>query len=268
MNYLLKKAKNILIIVILILLSQSSVANAMIKEAFHYIDLTQLDRGVIRARTNTEVKSKLVIEKNNKRYTYNLYDDFQSFPLQLGNGDYKISIFENIYENKYRQKHMKNITLNIDNNNLIFLNSIQNIDWEENSDYISKAKELVNGITDNKLKVEKIYKYIINNYDYDFNKLNSLKYDYLPDLNIIYDLQKGICYDYSSLFASMLRSLNIPTKLVTGYGDNIKGYHAWNEVLINDTWVIIDTTYDSQLKKWKDLEMIKSKDLYEKVYEY
>lgn len=91
---MLKKVKNILIIVILILLSQSSVANAIIKDEFHYIDLTQLERGVIKARTNTEVKSKLVIEKDNKRYTYNLYDDFQSFPLQLGNGDYKISIFE------------------------------------------------------------------------------------------------------------------------------------------------------------------------------
>lgn len=268
---MLKKVKNILIILILILLillSKSYVANAIIKDEFHYIDLTQLERGVIKARTNTEVKSKLVIEKDNKRYTYNLYDDFQSFPLQLGNGDYKISIFENIHETKYRQKYMETITLDIDNNNLIFLNSIQNINWENNSDYISKAKELVKGITDNKLKVEKIYKYIVNNYDYDFNKLNNLKYDYLPDLNIIYDLQKGICYDYSSLFASMLRSLNIPTKLVTGFSDNIKGYHAWNEVLINDNWIIIDTTYDSQLKKCKDLKMIKSENLYEKVYEY
>ena len=66
----------------------------------------------------------------------------------------------------------------------------------------------------------------------------------------------------------MLRSLNIPTKLVTGFSDNIKGYHAWNEVLINDNWIIIDTTYDSQLKKCKDLKMIKSENLYEKVYEY
>ena len=185
---MLKKVKNILIILILILLillSKSYVANAIIKDEFHYIDLTQLERGVIKARTNTKVKSKLVIEKDNKRYTYNLYDDFQSFPLQLGNGDYKISIFENIHETKYRQKYMETITLDIDNNNLIFLNSIQNINWEDNSDYISKAKELVKGITDNKLKVEKIYKYIVNNYDYDFNKLNNLKYDYLPDLNII-----------------------------------------------------------------------------------
>ena len=39
---------------------------------------------------------------------------------------------------------------------------------------------------------------------------------------------KGICFDYASLAASMLRSQGIPTKIIFGYvaPDNL--YHAWN----------------------------------------
>ena len=45
----------------------------------------------------------------------------------------------------------------------------------------------------------------------------------------------------------MLRSQGIPTKLVKGYSDNVDGYHAWNEVYINEEWITIDTTLDAVL---------------------
>lgn len=70
----------------------------------------------------------------------------------------------------------------------------------------------------------------------------------------------GICYDYSSLFGSMLRSLGIPTKLVMGRKDDIEAYHSWNEVYLEDEnkWVTIDTTYDAGMKNNKIIKpMIK-----------
>ena len=51
-----------------------------------------------------------------------------------------------------------------------------------------------------------------------------------------------------SLFAAMLRSVGVPTKLIKGESSNVEGYHAWNEVYINGKWRIVDTSYDSQLK--------------------
>ena len=55
----------------------------------------------------------------------------------------------------------------------------------------------------------------------------------------------GICYDYAVLFAAMLRSVDIPTKLSMGYKSDINYYHAWNQVYLNGKWVNIDTTYDA-----------------------
>ena len=45
----------------------------------------------------------------------------------------------------------------------------------------------------------------------------------------------------------MLRSQDIPAKLVKGYASWTDVYHAWNEVYIasEGRWVIVDTTYDS-----------------------
>jgi len=93
-------------------------------------------------------------------------------------------------------------------------------------------------------------------------------YDYLPDIEKTYLEETGICYDYAALFAAMLRSIGIPTKLVKGYSkENPEVYHAWNEVLINGTWIVVDTTLDASEPKDKT-QMSKTSSDYLKVYEY
>ena len=52
-----------------------------------------------------------------------------------------------------------------------------------------------------------LYQYIIDNIEYDSAKVYNLMYDYLPDIEKTYLEEKGICYDYASLFAAMLRSI-------------------------------------------------------------
>lgn len=85
----------------------------------------------------------------------------------------------------------------------------------------------------------------------------------------ILSCMSGICYDYSALFAGMLRSLGIPTKLVKGYKNDMREYHAWNEVLVGENWVIIDTTYDAALNSQKNKpNMYKSTSEYSKQREY
>ncbi|MCL2665616.1 MAG: transglutaminase domain-containing protein, partial [Defluviitaleaceae bacterium] len=65
----------------------------------------------------------------------------------------------------------------------------------------------------------------------------------------IYAVKKGICYDYSSTLAGVLRSLGVPTRLVMGYKPKDIGdeYHAWNEILINGRWISVDSTFDAAL---------------------
>jgi transglutaminase-like putative cysteine protease len=78
-----------------------------------------------------------------------------------------------------------------------------------------------------------------------------------------------MCYDFSSLFASMLRSINVPTKLVKGYGDKVKGYHAWNEVYLDGKWLTVDTSFDAQMAQNKqNISMYKDSSAYDKVSEF
>ena len=59
---------------------------------------------------------------------------------------------------------------------------------------------------------------------------------YLPNIDDTMASGKGICFDYASLMAAMLRSQGIPTKLVVGYSG--AAYHAWISVYLKETgWV-------------------------------
>ena len=47
---------------------------------------------------------------------------------------------------------------------------------------------------------------------------------------------RGICFDYASLTAAMLRSQNIPARLEIGYSGDV--YHAWISVYTEETgWI-------------------------------
>ena len=60
--------------------------------------------------------------------------------------------------------------------------------------------------------------------------------------------KKGICFDYASLMAAMLRSQGVPVKLVVGYTGEI--YHAWLNVWSEeDGWVDGLIYFDG--KDWK-----------------
>ncbi len=109
---------------------------------------------------------------------------------------------------------------------------------------IKKAASLTKGKTASQ-KVKAVCKWVVAkiNYDRKKNPPAGCIAQHHADLQF----QKGICYDFASLFAAMLRSQGVPTKLVKGYADKVSGYHAWNEVYVNGKWQTIDTSYDAQV---------------------
>ena len=239
------------------------------------IDVTDLEKGVVHVGyTSTSGKRlKVMIQQGDKKYTYNLDEKgkLESFPLQLGNGQYKISIMENTTGTKYRLVTSKTVTLKMSNPNDVYLNAIQNINWSTDSKAIQYAKTLVTTSTSANDKISTYYKNVVANYSYDYDKLATLTTLYVPDIDSTFKDKTGICYDFSSLYASMLRSQGVPVKLVKGYTPNAVGYHAWNEAWNAATgeWMIIDSTYDLQvILKKKDVKMVKASSEYEKVNEY
>ena len=62
----------------------------------------------------------------------------------------------------------------------------------------------------------------------------------------MYKDKDGICYDFSVVFAAMLRTQGIETKLIKGYSTKVDGYHAWNQIYDSEKeeWYTVDSTYD------------------------
>ncbi|MGN9165779.1 transglutaminase-like domain-containing protein [Tissierellaceae bacterium HCP3S3_D8] len=211
---------------------------------------------------------RVLVEKDASQYFYILNNKVEVLPLQLGEGDYSIKILENIEGNRYRVVSKKTIFVPEFNQNESFLVSAQPVYWREGQ-ATKLAMDLTREDVKTKQKVNSIYNYIIKNIAYDYNKAAALTDDYVPNIEETLNIKSGICYDYAALMAGMLRSLGIPTKLVKGYKNDLEIYHAWNEVLIEDKWVIIDTTYDAAFVKANiATSMIKPNSEYNKVREY
>jgi hypothetical protein len=120
------------------------------------------------------------------------------------------------------------------------------------------AKEVtLKGTTDEE-KAKLLYKWIGTRVTYDWDKVNLYEQkkiwkEQTPEET--YATRKGVCIDYSRLYAVMARSIGLEVKVVTGLGyDGRGGYgpHAWNEVYLNDSskWVPLDSTWVSSGGNW------------------
>jgi len=238
-------------------------------------DNSRTEMGTVGARYIPSVPKRIKtrIQNSVDKYDYDLFgrERFEYFPLQLGEGEYKVSIFENVTGNRYRQVKTQSINAKIKDPLYVFRASVQTVRGDPDMDIIIKAAELTSDLKTDKEKFTAIYGFVIDTFSYDYDKIKNIDSTYVPDIEKIYNDKKGICYDYSAVFAAMLRSQNIPAKLVKGYSDLVNGYHAWNEVYISDEnrWMVIDTTYDSVLKKNNmKFVMEKNKKNYKTAREY
>ncbi len=197
-------------------------------------------------------KCKVMVQKGEKKQYYDLIGNTgsETFPLQMGKGTYTVAVLENVTGNRYRYVAKETVALEQEDATNPYLQSVQMIKWEAGDPAIKKAHELVQGKDTDAEKLEAVYSYLVNNFKYDYAKLGRLASGYLPDINATYKMKTGICYDFSSLFAAMLRSVEVPAKLVKGYGEGIQGYHAWNEVYIDGKWQLVDTSHDIQMREY------------------
>ena len=212
------------------------------------IDASASDDGYVKIKylKETTKKLKVIIEKDKGKYTYDLNNkgEYDTYPLQMGDGKYKIRVFENIGGNRYATKQTVTITVKLKDEKAPFLAPNQLVNFADTSETIKKAAELTEGKTDNFEKIDVIYDYIITNIKYDTEKANTVKSGYLPSIDEILKTNKGICFDYASIMASMLRSQDIPAKLVTGYSSKLNVFHAWNEVYTEETgWIKLNEMY-------------------------
>lgn len=214
-----------------------------------WLNTSELENGVIGVQYKSASGKglKLVVAKDGTSYTYDLnnagHEEF--FPLQSGSGAYKVTVLENTSGNKYRSIYSQTVSLKLKDASLVYLNSVQNVNWTEAEKTVAKALELTGSLKTDKAKVQAIYDYVIKTVKYDNELAKTVKAGYIPDIDAVLASRKGICYDYASLFAAMARSVGIPAKLLMGQADDVEQYHAWNEVYLDGKWITVDTTVDA-----------------------
>lgn len=225
------------------------------------IDASHTEYGYIMVRYDgtSELKKKVILQgPSGIKYTYDLNKsgEYESFVLSDGDGKYNIGIYENIEGSKYSVLFTQVFDVKFLDQFAPFLSSNQYVCFTMESNAVQKAIELSEGLYDELEIVQAVYKYVIDNIIYDKEEAINVQSGYLPDVDEVLSTKKGICFDYAALMTSMLRSQNIPTKLVVGYTGS--AYHAWistytmetgwvEGVIFFDgtTWKLMDPTFAS-----------------------
>lgn len=210
------------------------------KKSNTIIDYSNITNGyvMIHSTNNSDIKIKAQIHgPSTTVYTYDVpFSQWVTFPLSDGNGEYTITVLKNITGNKYATINTIKFTVTLEDEFAPFLYSNQYVDYDCANDTILTAKHLIGDETDTIKQIEIIYDYVVNNFTYDYEKAQNIKSNYLPVLDDVLAEKKGICFDYASLMAGMLRSQGVPCKLVTGYVGT--AYHAWISVYSNELgWI-------------------------------
>ena len=193
--------------------------------------------------SDRRLKVRITLDKKNYDYDLNGKGEYEVFPLQMGDGKYKITVFQEKKKNEYANLASTTITVKLDRSIMPFLYPNQYVHYTAASKAVAKSFELCEGLTDDKDKIKAIYNFCTRQISYDFVFANSAKSGYLPDVDAVLGKKKGICFDYAALMACMLRVQGIPTQLVIGYAD--KEYHAWNNVGLEGKWYRHDATFGS-----------------------
>lgn len=132
--------------------------------------------------------------------------------------------------------------------------------WVESN--ASEIKALANRIVSTQdsdfEKIRKVHDWVADNIWYDYDAFYSGR-DAEVDARKVLKTKRTVCSGYANLTAALLRSLGIPTKVMSGYSLGLgtsekwtdaaisgsQPNHAWNEAYADGRWVILDTTWDS-----------------------
>lgn len=180
-------------------------------------------------------------------YTYNIQTDPIYLPISSGSGSYSVAVFEHISDQQYATAFKGDFQVELANDFYPFLYSNLYVDYKDASQVTSLASSLCKEATCDLEAIDLVYQYVIDNIAYDEEKAKTVAFDYIPNISEILTTKKGICFDYASLMAGMLRSQSIPTRLQIGYAG--EAYHAWISTYIQDVgWIDGIIQFDGQ--KW------------------
>lgn len=217
------------------------------------IDYSNRSDSYVMVRYTAETEKRLKVRVSRQTtYTYNLTPgQWTVFPLSDGDGTYKVTVYRNTSGNEYATVMSCSFPVELSDEFAPFLRPNQYVDYSCAPAAMALGTELCTGIEHPLEKVAAVYDYVVAELSYDYDKASTVKSGYLPVLDTVLAERKGICFDYAALMAGILRSQQVPCKLVVGYAGAT--YHAWISVWTEENgWVDGVIFFDGQT--WKRMD--------------
>lgn len=128
--------------------------------------------------------------------------------------------------------------------------------FSQKQDELTKlTKHLTQNAKSDKDKAWRIYSWIKNNINYDWERYENViahKDSSIRTAEDVIKLRKGICADYSFLVKEMFSRAGIEALIIKGYvrqsfddtnKDTFALRHAWNAIKLNNKWQLLDLTW-------------------------
>ncbi len=212
------------------------------------IDTSHVVEGYVSACACNNSRLKFQVRCGEETYNYDLPNDGSSLvvPINMGNGLYTFRIMQNTSGNNYVELSAASADVVLSSEFAPYLIGNVYCAYGSSSVCVSKARDLTKSSKNVAEVVKAVCEYVAKNIKYDNAKAESLSQasGYVPNPDTTLSNGKGICFDYASLSAAMLRSVGIPTKVMTGYVGQERLYHSWIMVFINGTWHCVSFSVD------------------------
>lgn len=213
------------------------------------LDTSDITIGRFKACSISPSKQKLQVIKDDTKLTYDISTNFISVPLQLGNGKYIIKLYEHVTKKKYLTRCQTELDVELENRYEPYLHSNVYVDYENSVD-IEMFVNNTFALYDHDEVFERVKKYFLRGYSYDYVKSFLVKSGELPDIQRCFEKHMGICQDLAALAVAMFRIAGLPASLDIGYCG--KTSHAWCSVYVNDKWNLYDPTSEILHKNRKE----------------
>ena len=217
------------------------------------IDISAVSLGYVAVSARSAKRLKFRVLKGEVQYNYDVANDGTPciFPLQSGDGLYTFEVMEQVVNTSYSSLYLVDCDVVMKDEFQPFLRPSEYAKYNAESKCVKRAGELAALSSDELGVIGAIFDDICASISYDTQKALDLagKTGYMPDPDETLDTNKGICFDYASLAAAMLRSQGIPAKIVFGYVSPDDLYHAWNMFYTKQSgWVSVG--YDVKAGDW------------------
>lgn len=197
---------------------------------------------------------KFQVRKGEQTYNYDFLPNEKPMrcPMNMGNGLYLMRIMERVEGSQYAQIAAVERQVKLISPKVPYTIPTVFCDYAVPGPCTRSVRQVSAGCKTELDVLKAVTEWVAGYVSYDYVKAGRLSggTGYVPDPDATLHERKGICFDYASMEAAMLRSMDIPCKVVTGYV-NGSTYHAWVSAYVNGKWRRRDPTFMSVLSKSK-----------------